>query len=96
MTSITEGFPNVLVEAMASGLPCISTDVGDAKYIVQELGSIVSPRDSSALATAILDYVNLAQIEKKVLKQKTRDRVEQNFSIAYVSQKYIETWRQGK
>lgn len=96
MTSITEGFPNVLVEAMASGLPCISTDVGDAKYIVHDLGSIVSPRDSSALATAILDYINLSQAEKKVLKQKTRNRIEQNFSISYVSRKYGEIWESSK
>lgn len=94
MTSITEGFPNVLVEAMASGLPCISTDVGDAKYIVQELGSIVPPRDAEALVKAVMDYVYLNPSQKLELKQLTRQRVEQNFSIEYVSQQYVAAWRQ--
>ncbi|NNH38970.1 glycosyltransferase [Acinetobacter terrae] len=94
MTSITEGFPNVLVEAMASGLPCISTDVGDAKYIVQELGSIVSPRDADALAKAVMNYIYLSPSQKLELKQLTRQRVEQNFSIEYVSQLYVAAWRQ--
>lgn len=95
MTSITEGFPNVLVEAMASGLPCISTNVGDAEYIVQNLGAIVPPRDGGALASAIINYVNLSVNEKKKLKQLCRERVEQNFSIEYISQQYIEAWREG-
>jgi len=94
MTSITEGFPNVLVEAMASGLPCISTDVGDASYIVQEMGSIVSPRDSDALTQAILKYLQLSTDEKIALKQATRQRVEQHFSIETVSQQYMQVWSQ--
>lgn len=94
MTSITEGFPNVLVEAMASGLPCISTDVGDAKYIVQELGSIVPPRNAQALAEAILAYVQKVPAEKQGLKQATRKRVEQNFSIDNVSHQYMQVWSQ--
>jgi glycosyltransferase involved in cell wall biosynthesis len=96
MTSITEGFPNVLVEAMASGLPCISTDVGDAKYIVQDLGEIVPPRDSDALAKAILKYLNLSLEDKQKLKNATRERVEQNFGIAQVSQQYVNVWRTGR
>ena len=94
MTSITEGFPNVLVEAMASGLPCISTDVGDAKYIVQDLGSIVPPRNAQALAEAVLDYAQKTEAEKQALKQATRERVEQNFSIATVSRQYMQVWIQ--
>ena len=94
MTSITEGFPNVLVEAMASGLPCISTDVGDAKYIVEEMGWVVAPRDVAALKAAILAYVQLAQAEKYSLKQQTRLRVEQNFSIETVSRQYMQVWSQ--
>lgn len=94
MTSITEGFPNVLVEAMASGLPCISTDVGDAKYIVQDLGSIVPPRNAQALADAILAYTQKSEAEKQSLKQATRERVEQNFSIETVSRQYMQVWSQ--
>ena len=94
MTSITEGFPNVLVEAMASGLPCISTDVGDAKYIVQDLGSIVPPRNAKALADAILAYVQKTKAEKQSLKLATRERVEQNFSIETVSREYMRVWSQ--
>lgn len=92
MTSITEGFPNVLVEAMASGLPCISTDVGDAKYIVQDLGTIVPSRNAQALADAILAYVGKSNVEKMALKQATRQRIEQNFCIEKVSEQYKAVW----
>ncbi|MCL6239222.1 glycosyltransferase [Acinetobacter sp. ANC 5033] len=92
MTSITEGFPNVLVEAMASGLPCISTDVGDAKYIVQDLGAIVPPRNAQALADAILAYVAKSNAEKIALKQATRQRIEQNFCIEKISEQYKAVW----
>lgn len=94
MTSITEGFPNVLVEAMASGLPCISTDVGDAKYIVQDLGNIVPPRNAQALVDAILAYTQKSEAEKQSLKLATREWVEQNFSIETVSRQYIQVWSQ--
>ena len=96
MTSITEGFPNVLVEAMASGLPCISTDVGDAKYIVNDHGWIVPPRDADALAQAILTYINSSIEEKQQLKQATRLRVEQNFGIESVSQQYLAMWSKSR
>ena len=96
MTSITEGFPNVLVEAMASGLPCISTDVGDAKYIVQDLGNIVPPRNAQALAQAILKYVQQSNDEKLQLKQAVRERVEAHFSIEKVSQQYMQVWEQSR
>ena len=94
MTSITEGFPNVLVEAMASGLPCISTDVGDAKYIVQDLGNIVPPRNAQALVNAILAYTQKSEAEKQSLKLATREWVEQNFSIETVSRQYMQVWSQ--
>ncbi|WP_180182891.1 glycosyltransferase [Acinetobacter sp. YH01020] len=96
MTSITEGFPNVLVEAMASGLPCISTDVGDAQYIVQELGEIVPPRNSAVLVQAILNYVQQSNDEKLQLKQAVRERVEAHFSIEKVSQQYMQVWEQSR
>lgn len=93
MTSITEGFPNVLVEAMASGVPCVTTDVGDAEFIVQKNGYVVAPRNPQQLSEAILSYSNLSIEDKQDLKLRSRQRVESNFSIEKVSQQYFSVWK---
>ncbi len=55
LSSWTEAFPNVVLEAMATGLPVISTDVGSVREVVREgeNGLIVPPKDVDALNSAL-------------------------------------------
>lgn len=53
LSSITEAQPNAVGEAMACGLPCVVTDVGDAGDLVGETGWVVPPQNPEALAGAL-------------------------------------------
>lgn len=76
-----EGFSNVTGEAMASGTPCIVTDVGDSALLVGDAGFSVPPRQPEALAAAMRNFLVLDPGNRAGLKQKARQRIEQNFTL---------------
>jgi len=79
--SRTEAFPNVLGEAMAMGLPCISTAVGDAELILGDCGSVVPKMNSSALALSIMNFIELPYHKKLNLGECSKARVSNLFSM---------------
>jgi glycosyltransferase involved in cell wall biosynthesis len=89
-----EAFSNVLGEAMACEVPCVTTDVGDSAYIIADTGRVVSPRDSQALANALLDLVGLSTEQRQLMGAAARRRIEENFEINAVAKRYENLYRQ--
>ena len=83
-----EGFPNVLSEAMATSLCCVSTDVGESSTILGSTGTIVRPNDSVELAKGICDTIALSADEKIKRGQRARARIMENYSIKSMSNLY--------
>lgn len=85
-----EGFPNVLGEAMASGVPCVATDVGDSALVIGDTGRIVKARDAQALAAAIGALLDLPPEDLRALGARARARIEAEFSIASCLGRYAD------
>ncbi|MDE2420947.1 MAG: glycosyltransferase [Gammaproteobacteria bacterium] len=95
LTSITEGFPNVLVEAMAAGVPCVTTDVGDARPIVDQTGFVVPARDAGAISREILSYIGLTPAQKEDLSSLALERIKSHYQLHAVANMYIDIWEQA-
>jgi glycosyltransferase involved in cell wall biosynthesis len=88
LSSATEAFPNVLGEAMACGVPCVATDVGDSAWIVGRTGIVVPPRDPEALADALSRLVALGCDGRRRLGDAARARVIEHFEIDAIVGQY--------
>ena len=93
LSSVSEGFPNVLAEAMLCEVPVITTDVGDSRLIVDVCGWVVPPSTPLLLAKAIDDAVALmGSSEYEELKLKSRKRIIENFPLARMTNEFHEFW----
>jgi glycosyltransferase involved in cell wall biosynthesis len=76
-----EGFSNALGEAMACGVPCVATDVGDAREILGDGGIVVPPRAPEALAAGMIVLLDRLSFERASLSAGVRRRISENFSV---------------
>lgn len=88
-SSYTEGFPNVIGEAMACGVPCVVTDVGDSALIVGDTGVVVPPKDPEAIAAG-LKQVILEKLSNPDATPNTRlrMRIVTNFNCTKLIENY--------
>lgn len=82
MSSLWEGLPIALLEAMAAGLPVVATSVGGTPEVVVDgvTGLLVPPRDPDALAEAILTLLRDPGLRQR-MGQAGRERVREQFSV---------------
>lgn len=91
--SHAEAFPNVVGEAMACGVPCVVTDVGDSAYIVGDAGRTVTAGDMAGIAAAVEELLALPALEKVALGASARDRIATQFEIGQVTNQYVEFYQ---
>lgn len=87
-SSRSEGFPNVIGEAMACGVPCAVTDVGDSAQLVGDTGRVVPPRDARALAQAWQALLAMPAGDRRDLGAAARRRIGQCYSLQSVVRRY--------
>jgi len=87
-SSACEGFPNVIGEAMACGVPCVATNVGDSGLIVGAAGRLVPPSDPEALAVGCMELIEMGAHGRAELGDAARLRIETHFGMAAVAAQY--------
>jgi glycosyltransferase involved in cell wall biosynthesis len=87
-SSYGESFPNVIGEAMACGVPCVVTDVGDSHWIVGDTGRVVPPRDPGALAGAWQEIIESGPEHRAAVGSAARLRVIERFPLESVVARY--------
>ncbi len=93
-SSTTEGFPNVVGEAMACGVPCVATDVGECAEVVGDTGHIVPKQDPQRLGEAIGELLRMPRSERTALGDLARKRVVERYDIHRIVERYGDLWRE--
>lgn len=88
LSSLGEGFPNVLGEAMACNTPSVTTDVGDCRAIIGDYGIVVEKQNPLELATAIKTLIEMPKSDLEKLGLGSRLRIMQNYDIIQITKQY--------
>ena len=80
-SSFSEAWPLAVGEAMACGVPCAVTNLGDSAVIVGDTGRVVPPKDPQALADAWHELLTLEPDERARLGRAARRRMEEHFDL---------------
>jgi glycosyltransferase involved in cell wall biosynthesis len=90
MTSLYEGIPNTIMEALNYSLPIVSTNVGDINYLVKDgiNGYLSKPKDIEALADSLQKLISSHTLRNDFGK-KGHDILKRDFSFESFKEEYI-------
>ena len=88
-----EGFPNVIAEAMACGIPCAATDVGDTGLLIGDTGILVRRRSPGCLCSAWDTIARMDLPGRKAMGIKARERIRLHYSQERTTGTYEQCYR---
>ena len=83
-----EAFPLVIGEAMACGIPCVVTDIGDSGWIVGDTGKAVPPKNPKALAQGWQEMIDLDYAARAEKSAAARNRIVEKFALDSIVNQY--------
>ena len=93
-SSYGEGLSNVICEAMACGVPCVVTNVGDSAWVVGDQGEVVPPKNPVALMNAIENLLNQKAYDPAQIRQRVVDQLSVS-SLVTKTEHMLDTLLQG-
>jgi glycosyltransferase involved in cell wall biosynthesis len=95
LPSLNEGLPMTLLEAMAASKPIVATRVGAVPSVITdgETGLLVEPADEPGLTKALAQLLANPELRRR-LAEKARAHVEQHYTAAAMSRKYLAMYRE--
>ena len=93
LPSLSEGMSNVVLEAMACGLPVVATFVGGNSDLIRDRynGILIPPKDSVSLTAALLELIENENFARR-LGEEARKTIEKDYSMDQVVSKYVELY----
>lgn len=88
LTSESEALPMVLMESLACGVPCVSTDVGSASRVIGSFGKCVPAKDPECMAKAVIEVLG-----KRYSPTQARQYCREKYSISSTEKKYSECYQ---
>lgn len=93
LSSISEGFPYSVIEAMMSGKPVVATDVGGVREALGEAGILVPPRDHEKMADEIVHLLRNPMMRADLGKE-ARERALNLFTLEKMLARYMESYEE--
>jgi glycosyltransferase involved in cell wall biosynthesis len=92
LASISDAFPNALIEAMSTGLACIATDVGQCGKVLNNPDCLVPPSDAEKLANCIIKLVEMSDGERHSLGSDNRERIAGHYELRKMVSRFDEVF----